>query len=585
MKIPARACHALVLSIISGFIAASSAQAQKHTTSNIKPKQPCSALTGTNIPANQIGLPTRGAAIISATVKPGTGPDATRADFVPEFCDIEGAIAPIDSAAPKINFRVNIPTVWNRKAFQIGGNGMDGFIPNLSAMVRNRPGPPLGPAYPPDRQFPLAQGYATYGSDSGHGGAVPPDQAGRAGTATPAGPPQGDLSWMGNDESLVNFAYQQIKKTHDVSMQIMVRMYGTKAKVNYFAGESQGGREALMAMTHYPEDYDGVLSSVGLIYFTGIILSPVERTKVQLTPGAWVPPTKAPAIRAEVLRLCDSLDGLEDGVINNYYACNRMLDPTITPSPLAHLLCPAGADADDNCLSDAQIATINSFHTPFQFGFPLSNGESDWPGEPSGSEAPVGWLLNPLQPVLNGPSPGPGAGILKAVLRDPTIDPLALKLDTVKTSIQHLSGLIDVRADWSKFFARGGKLIMHSAANDYVSNPRGQMRMYEEVVKRSGQGPVDKYVRYYVTPNANHGSVGTSAKGTPLPRYMDLLTPLQEWVEKGVAPPEAIRQTLEDPTPPYVVQRSRPLCRYPKYPRYNGSGNPDSAESYSCTAP
>jgi hypothetical protein len=30
---------------------------------------------------------------------------------------------------------------------------------------------------------------------------------------------------------------------------------------------------------------------------------------------------------------------------------------------------------------------------------------------------------------------------------------------------------------------------------------------------------------------------------------------------------------------------SRPLCIYPAYPRYNGSGDVSAASSYTCTAP
>ena len=30
---------------------------------------------------------------------------------------------------------------------------------------------------------------------------------------------------------------------------------------------------------------------------------------------------------------------------------------------------------------------------------------------------------------------------------------------------------------------------------------------------------------------------------------------------------------------------SRPLCVYPAYPRYKGSGDPDAASSFVCTTP
>jgi hypothetical protein len=553
----------------------------------MKAKIGCSALAGKTIPAAKIALPTSGATISSADNSPGSGQEGTP-DFVPSYCDIKGSIAPVDPSAPPINFEVDIPANWNGKAIQIGGNGMDGFVPFLAALSRGTAGSPLGPAYPPDVPYPIAKGYATYGSDSGHGGARAP---GAGGPAQGGPPPVANFSWMANKESLKNFAYEQIKKTHDVAIEILLQMYGTKPKYTYFMGESQGGREALMAVAHYGDDYNGVSSSVGLVYFTGILLSPQYRAKLQLAPGAWLPPAKAPAVAQEVLRQCDALDGRSDGVINNYYGCNRLFDPAVSPHALDKLRCANGADTGNDCLSDAQIATLNAFHSPLNWGFPLADGNTDWPGEPAGSESappPLGWLLvSGSQPSVGAAPPAGVGNILGAIYGDPQkYNLLTHDFTDFKEQIQALSELIDVPTDWSKFFAHGGKLIYHSAATDYLTNPRGQARMYEVVVKRYGQAKVDKSVRYYVTPAANHGSISFSYPDkTPQARYMDLTTYLEDWVEKGETPPDAIPQKLMDPKPPYTVTRSRPLCRYPKYPHYNGSGDPDKMESYTCTAP
>ncbi len=94
-----------------------------------------------------------------------------------------------------------------------------------------------------------------------------------------------------------------------------------------------------------------------------------------------MPPAKSAAIAAEVLRLCDALDGLADGVINNYMACNRLLDPDTTPNPLNGIRCPGGEDTGNSCLSDKQLATVNSFRAAEQFRLSgIANGETDWPG-------------------------------------------------------------------------------------------------------------------------------------------------------------------------------------------------------------
>jgi len=580
----------------------------KNAAANLKPKIGCSAMQGQKIPASKIALPTNGATIISATLDPGSGDSVPHANFVPPFCKIDGAIAPLDPSAPPINFRVDVPVNWNQKAIQLAGNGFDGFIPNLAALARSAPGSPLGPAFPPDAPYPIAQGYAMFGGDGGHSGASAPDPdevpgpktagmgylyatpgTGAAATAPAGRPFTGNPAWWGNEEALANFAHEAIKKTHDVAVEIVTQMYGTKPRFTYFMGESQGGREAAGAVAYYPEDYDGVLISVPIVYFTGLHTARYYRIRLQMAPGAWLPVSKTPVLAKEVLRQCDALDGLEDGVINNYYACNKLFGPATTPDAMSRIRCPGGADTGNDCLSDKQIATVISIHAPIKFGFPLANGETEYPGVSAGGEGASGWVALQVQP--DPAKPGQYEGVADPLFQSRYNDRQKYSLLThsfseLQEPIQSTSKLMDVSTDWSKFFAHGGKLIFHAAADDNQGNGRANMFLYEQEVKRFGQSKVDKSIRFYVTPNAGHGSIGYSiTTDTPQARYMDLVSYLEDWVENGKTPPDAIPQTLKETTAPYKVIRSRPLCRYPKYPRYNGSGDPDKMESYTCSAP
>ena len=116
----------------------------------------------------------------------------------------------------------------------------------------------------------------------------------------------------------------QLKKTHDAAFFIVERVYGERPRFSYFVGTSQGGREGLTVVQRYPADYDGVVSMVPIVSFTTLMLAP-ELIRIHEKPLAnWVPPAKAAAIRAEFMRQCDSLDGLADGVINNYMACRAI---------------------------------------------------------------------------------------------------------------------------------------------------------------------------------------------------------------------------------------------------------------------
>jgi hypothetical protein len=83
-----------------------------------------------------------------------------------------------------------------------------------------------------------------------------------------------------------------------------------------------------------------------------------------------------------------------------------------------------------------------------------------------------------------------------------------------------------------------------------------------------------------VTPGANHSGYGPN-----VPAGVDVVALLEQWVEQGRAPSDAIVQTLQAYVPPFAVQASKPMCRYPAYARYKGSGDPRQAGSYACTAP
>jgi hypothetical protein len=84
-----------------------------------------------------------------------------------------------------------------------------------------------------------------------------------------------------------------------------------------------------------------------------------------------------------------------------------------------------------------------------------------------------------------------------------------------------------------------------------------------------------------VTPGVNHGGDGLQADGRPVPSDVDLLGALDSWVDKGQAP-GALTQVTQERESPFKVTGSRPMCRYPLYPRYDGRGDPNAAASFSC---
>jgi len=99
-----------------------------------------------------------------------------------------------------------------------------------------------------------------------------------------------------------------------------------------------------------------------------------------------------------------------------------------------------------------------------------------------------------------------------------------------------------------------------------------------------GQATVDQFVRLYVTPGASHGGNGVSGtSGQAIPQYIDLLGVLDAWVDRKQPPAEPLVQTGQAARPPHTVSASRPMCRYPAFPRYKGAGDPNLASSFACS--
>jgi hypothetical protein len=551
----------------------------------------CASLANHPIAAPAIGLPTSGATITAAAIVPSSAQTVNAQGTgvvlaIPEYCKVIGAIAPVDPAAPKINFQVNLPTEWNGKIMQLGGSGTNGVIP-VALTTDMQWGPE---SIPPNSPYALSRGFVTYGSDSGHQNAPPaaraggPADAGVRGagaqpTAAPAPP-----GWMTNDEALRNFLYAQMKKTHDVTVALVKRLYDRPIRHSYYFGASQGGREALIVVQRYPQDYDGVFVQVPVFPYAHLTIFDSYSRAVAQTGDAWLPAAKVAVVAKEVRRQCDALDGLEDGLISNYVACNNRFDPSITPQPLDAVRCRDGRDTGETCLSDAQIAAANAVHGPVRFPFPLYRGWTSMPGWPTGSESAGNWKT---QPAPTEPTT-PISNNMALLIKDPRATMVSVDLAKYQQEIQAFSALADATdADLSAFQRRGGKLVMKVNTTDYTANSRWSFAYYDKVVQTLGQSTVDSFLRFYVAVGIFHNrNVGRNPLTNRLvPSFLDFIAMVDDWVEKGAAPADTQILSDMEPVPPFAVKSSLPMCRYPNYPRYRGVGDVNQAESYECRKP
>jgi pimeloyl-ACP methyl ester carboxylesterase len=531
-------------------------------------KTPCTSLSGKTLAASAIKIASGKAEITSAILVAaapaqvtGSGAAAIHNPAVPEFCKVNGTISPIDPAAPLINFQVNLPTAWNQKAAHLGGSGLNGSIPDSLNTHRNAP-----ESQPADVGGPLTKGYIELGSDGGH---------------------QGGFDWLLNKEAVQNYAYGEMKKTHDVGVELANLYYAQAPRLMYWFGSSQGGRQALMMAQNYPEDYDGIFSQVPVINLTSLTLRGTVFAQLQTTPETWIPQTKQKLIEDEVLRQCDALDGIADGVISNYEGCNRMfINPLASNQPWSRIRCITGADEGAMCLSDAQIKVLNAMHSDIKFGYDLGFGT---PGYAAFGVGPSGqtWLGErnmPTQSYAGGILSQYWKALLKGNLAFPqmTWDPAQAKDQFVATS----TALDALNPDLSKFLARGGKLILKTNSGDQTSNYRETIEYYKRVVGKMGQDKVDAFVRFYVAPGQGHSmfnnGVQRGAYGDEIPSQVDMVDYLDKWVAGAQVPADSIMLTQKNALPPFAVTSTRPMCRYPMYPRLT-QGDKTQGTNYVCT--
>jgi pimeloyl-ACP methyl ester carboxylesterase len=517
-------------------------------------------------------LRTRGARVLSAQWVPETSP-TDRTQALSAHCKVLGEVLPFDPQAPVINFQVNLPSRWNGAMIQVGGGGLNGAIPGNLGILSGG-GSPVSGAQPPEAPYPLNRGYVMFGGDSGHKGDL--------------GQLAGGGHWALNEEAWQNFAHAGLKKTHAAALLVLRAAYGRGPKTSYFMGQSQGGREALEVAQRYPQDYDGVVASAPLIGYTAHVVAKTLLAGLQ-TGAGWISPEQAKVVGAEVLRQCDALDGLQDGVVSNYVDCNAQFNA-------APLRCQDAQSASSPCLNDPQMATLAAMRAPVRFEWPSNNASEaqglahDWlvfPGYGTGREA-VAWLnLSPQPTVGVAPNLGqPGITVQYGILKDPKADLLKLSIANERLKLQAASALIDsTNPDLRAFFARGGKLIIKSNSADYSVNPQTLAQWFERVGERSGKASRDRSVRYYVLPGAGHNGEGVSAlNGEAIPHALDLVSLMLAWVEQGVQPPEAPVMRAVQKVSPYAQLSSRPMCQYPKYPAYIGP-DPKVADSFRCTDP
>ena len=487
--------------------------------------------------------PGAGVVITSARQVPAAAPGTVQLGFlptdkntvaIPAHCRVEGVIDAHTGADGKtygLGFAIAMPDDWNGRFLMQGGGGLNG---NLA--------PPLGPVAAGDRPA-LTRGFAVVSTDGGHKGAG-----------------GFDASFYADQEAALDFAFKTVPTVASAAKTLVVRYYGRPIAHAYFTGCSTGGREGMEAAERYPSLFDGIVtgapairtgrSNLGLkwaaVAFNRIAAKDPATGK--LIPGGAFSPADRQLIVDGILKACDGLDGLQDGLISDVRGCR--FDPAI-------LLCKAAKA--DGCLSTAQVDALNTaFAGPTTPAGRRIYAAHAYDTGIAASQGIPGFLIN------SGAGPVAGGGL--PVAMDAEADAEAADADPMQQ-------LVDTWAwtNLSGFYGHGGKqLFFHG-----VSDPWFSVLDTVDYYGRLGQGnggadKVSQSSRLFLIPGMNH-----CGGGQALDKF-DLLTALVDWVEAGKTPDGVTATGAAFPG------RSRPLCPYPQHAQYDGKGDPQAAASFSC---
>jgi feruloyl esterase len=474
---------------------------------------------------------------------------------LPARCRVAGVIRP--TADSQIGFEVWLPASgWSGRYEQTGNGGLAGAI-GYFLMV---------PA--------LQRGSATAATDDGH-------------ESTDGF----DGRWaIGHPEKLKDYGYRAVHLTAVAAEALVRAYYGMPARNSYFIGSSDGGRESLMEVQRYPEDFDGyMVGAPGFDVPNNEIthLNAYQALKA-LGPDHQLTPLQLKALSAKVLEDCDALDGLKDGVLRDPRKCRFKAEELICPGGGDGCLTPEQAKAVDRIIEGPRDPKTGAQLAPGVWGT-LGAEDRTWPVI----------LTDGPQVQTLGATANKGV-IGELVYGDPQLDMTGVDLaQATRDARSRVAPIINsTDPDLSRARALGRKIIHYHGWADPNVAPQYSVDYFEAVQRR--MGPTSGFYRLFMVPGMPHcvGAAGLGANyvgigGSPVttPRLDDAdhdwVSALQRWVEQGVAPDRMIATEFNrDPAGvPLSTRSTRPICLYPKVAVYKGAGPVTDAASFACKAP
>jgi feruloyl esterase len=323
----------------------------------------------------------------------------------------------------------------------------------------------------------------------------------------------------------------------------------------------------------FPDDFDGIIAGAPPLDETGdaaLHLVWSARASVDAEGRQIIDPDKVPMIHRAALAACG---GTEAGYIAEPLKCNW--DP-------GAIACKAAPASD--CLTALEVGAVRKIYQGARdasgrqlfAGGMMRGSELEWvplfigkaktlmPGMAAGStlasaRAPVFVRESDNQPLWLSDAV---AGTIRNVMleRDPGTSFSLLKVDLValRDQMRLVEPIYNAQnPDLRAFKAHGGKLLLYHGLNDAEIPPGLSIDYYETAVRTmGGQAATSEFFRFFLLPGMAHCRRG------PGPDAIDLLTVMEDWVERGKAPDELVAY---QPVKPQSYM-GLPVLRYPLAP-------------------
>ncbi|WP_067824377.1 tannase/feruloyl esterase family alpha/beta hydrolase [Nocardia inohanensis] len=418
-----------------------------------------------------------------------------------------------------------------------------------------------------------AVGGAGYAAGS-IGGVATAVKQGYAAATTDAGVDTSGLNsgWALNSSGQVdtalleNFASRSVHELAVVGKQVVAGVYGQAASYAYWNGCSTGGRQGYMEAQKYPADFNGINADAPAINWNQFEVATLWPQVVMNEAHTYPTACEFNAFNQAVVKDCDTLDGLADGLISDPSRCHfdprRLIGTSIQ------------CEGKEYTISEAVAEVVRKIWD----GPRDASGRQLWFGLPTGADfgSLTASTIGADGAVTGVPFLVPAQWVANFVEKQPAFDTAHLTYAQFDQILQRARSEFDATIgtadpDLSAFRAAGGKLITWHGAADQLIPTAGTVDYRNRVdALLGGTAKVDDFYRVFLAPGVSHCALTGST--------VNDLAALTAWVEQGQAP-DVLRATLTTTTGQTV---SRDLCRFPLVSRYSGDGDPAAPDGFRC---